>query len=173
MRHTWMLLACALLAGCGMSAKIKRLTPPEKDEFEALRAYMRPEEKKDWLKLKTQPLRTEWLKTHGSPKYYYDLWYQFDEGTRAKILEGNVEVGWTDVMVVMAWGRPREKSSLTGRPASFSERYNYRFEVQEDGSTLVWTPGSKTEYKAVDKYQVDVIIDDRVVTELRKVDHWE
>jgi hypothetical protein len=173
MRHTWVLMIFVLLAGCGMNAKIKRLTPPEKAEYEALRAYMTDAEKKEWLKIRKQPERDKWLKTHGAPKNYWDLWYQYDKDTQDKILSGDVKVGWTKEMVVMAWGRPREMSQLTGRPASYSERFNYRFEVQDDGTTLVWTPGSKTEYKAVDKYQVDVIIDDRVVTELRRIDHWE
>ena len=44
----------------------------------------------------------------------------------------------------------------------------YRFEVQEDGTVLLWEPGSKTEYKAVRLFIREVVIDDDNVVEIRE-----
>ncbi len=70
-------------------------------------------------------------------------------------------------------GRPFERKRLTGRQATRSELFVYRFEVDRDGIVRVWVPDSNTAYKAVRQYQMDVYVDDSRVTELIRKDQWE
>ena len=86
---------------------------------------------------------------------------------------GDVDLGWGQNMVFMAWGKPYRKKRLTGRPAARSELFVYRFEVAADGAIMPWIEGSKATYKAVDMYQLEVYVDDDVVTEMVKKDKWE
>jgi hypothetical protein len=48
----------------------------------------------------------------------------------------------------------------------------YKFEKHEDGSVLVFIPGSKTEYKAVERFTREVILDADVVTEIVEKSGW-
>ena len=41
-----------------------------------------------------------------------------------------------------------------------------------DGAVMVWTPDSKSTYKAVDKYTMYVYIDDDKVGELERKKGW-
>jgi hypothetical protein len=75
-------------------------------------------------------------------------------------------------MVLMAWGAPYDKKKLVGRPAPRSEMLIYKFEKHEDGSVLVFIPGSKTEYKAVERFTREVILDADVVTEIVEKSGW-
>ena len=74
--------------------------------------------KKDFFKQKTEEERNQWLKDEK----LWDRFYQYDEGTREKILYGEVETGWVSSQVYMAWGQPYAKKRLTGRHAARSER---------------------------------------------------
>lgn len=168
------LLVLGLLAGCG--GKMKRLSSAERDHFAALKVYMNDDDEKTWLKNKTEDERNEWLQAHavpGSQLSYWEQFYQYDAETREDILGGNVEFGFTEDKVFMAWGQPYERRRLTGRPASRSELFVYRFEVDRDGIIRVWEPSSNTAYKAVRQYQMDVYVDDGRVTELVRKDTWE
>jgi len=49
----------------------------------------------------------------------------------------------------------------------------YRFEIDKEGIVRVWDPRSKTAYKMVDRYQVELFVDDGEVTEMRRKDRWE
>src|SRR5690606_29005944 len=152
-----LLLVVGLVAGCG--GKMKRLTSAERDHYAGLRVYMDEDAQKDWLKHKTEEERNTWLRTHGVPGSqltYWDQFYQYDEADREAILGGDVQLGWTEDRVFMAWGRPVERKRRTGRPYSRSELFVYRFEVDRDGLIRVWEPSSNTAYKAVRQYQMDV-----------------
>lgn len=174
MRTLTLLLALGLLAGCG--GRMKRLSSVERDHFAALRVYMDDDAEKEWLKNKTETERNDWLTTHGVPGSrltYWEQFYQYDAETREEILSGDVVFGWTEDKVYMAWGQPFERKRLTGRPATRSELFVYRFEVDSEGFIRVWEPSSNTAYKAVRQYQMDVFIDDGRVTELMRKDVWE
>lgn len=167
MRVVAVVVLASILAGCGPSTK--RLAPVELDHYNALKVWMDPADVKAYLKLKTEDERNAWLQEHG----YWDRFYQYDEAVREQILAGEVHEGWSYDQVYMAWGPPHERKRLTGRPAQRSELLVYRFEVQPDGSVLVWQPDSKTAHKAVDLYRVHVFVDDGVVTELARQDGWQ
>ena len=49
----------------------------------------------------------------------------------------------------------------------------YRFEVDKKGVIRVWQPGSRTDYKMVDRFQTEVNLDDDVVTEMLRKEDWE
>ena len=174
MRTLAMIALLGLMAGCG--GKMKRLTPTERDHFAAVRVYMDDDAEKEWLKLKTETERNDWLQANGVPGAqisYWEQFYQYDEQTRDAILGGDVQLGWTEDKVFMAWGQPFERRRLTGRPASRGELFVYRFEVDDEGIIRVWEPSSKTAYKAVRQYQMDVYVDDNRVTDLIRKDVWE
>ena len=80
--------------------------------------------------------------------------------------------GWSRDMVYMAWGAPLEKQRLTGRNATRSEALVYRFEVDKHGYASP-VAGKKVDYKAVDRYQVRLVIDDDIVTEMDERPDWE
>jgi hypothetical protein len=177
-RTSWAVLIGWIAVGsCG--ASLKKLTPEEVDAYHALQPFMSEDQEKTMLKFKTSEERTAWLKEQKlalggqTADNLYELWYRFDAEQRATITEGRVEPGWTQDMMFMAWGEPVNRQRLTGRNASRSEVFNYRFEILEDGSTLVWVPKSKQSYKSVDRYQVDVYVDDGRVTELVRKAAWD
>ena len=168
MRNRFLALSFVLLVGCGTAHQVKRLSSPEQDHYYALKVWMSDDERKGFLKGKTEADRDAWLKERG----FWDRFYQYDEATRKKIVAGEVEVGFRQEQVFMAWGEPHKRTRLPGRPATRSEMFVYRFEVDEDGNVLVWTPDSKTTYKAAETYEMDLYVDDQVVTEMERKDGW-
>jgi hypothetical protein len=168
------LFAAALLVSADARAdKTKRLEPAEKDAFVALRVFMGDKEEKEWLKLKTRSERDEWLKKHGSPKPYWDIWYKLDADTQKDILAGDVKIGFAQEEVFMAWGEPAERYRLPGRPASWSEMFVYKFEETPKGEVLIWVDGSNQTYKATKTWQVRLTVDDSRVTEIEQKDGWQ
>lgn len=164
--HIAIALSGLLLLGCG--SKLKRLSDVEKDHYQALRVWMSDDQNKSFLKLKTEEERNQFLKDQG----LWERFYQYPDFMREKILMGELEVGWSQDMVYMAYGQPFKKKRLTGRPAARSELLVYRMEVSEDGAHMPWVPGSKATYKAVDKYQIEVYVDDEKVTEIDQKKEW-
>ena len=163
-------ICVGLLFGNGANAaSTKRLSEAEKDHFYAVRVFMGEKEQKKWLKLKTEEERSAWLKQQG----HWERFYQYDEDRREKIVAGEVEIGWEQDAVLMAWGMPHQRKRLTGRPASRSEMFVYRFEVDYEGYVTVWKPKSKTAHRAMKLYQIDAVLDDSRVTELRRKDKWD
>lgn len=152
----------------GSASKVKRLSDVEQDHYQALRVWMNEDQNKAFLKLKLEEERNQYLKDQG----LWERFYKYPDFVREKILLGELEVGWTEDMVYMAYGAPFKKKRLTGRPAARSELLVYRMEVSEDGAHMPWVPGSKTTYKAVDKYQIEVYVDDEKVTEIDQKDDW-
>lgn len=167
MRRILMGAALVLLVGCG--GKMKRLSETEQDHFYALKVFMNEDVRKDYLKLKTEAERDEFLKQ----KNLWDLFYKYDADVRQAIVAGEVKVGWQKEQVFMAWGEPHEKLQLTGRPYTYSVLLTYRFEGHDDGSVLVWTPNSKTAYKATQLFLQQVYVDDDRVTEIVRKDTWD
>ena len=129
----WVLCLGLLLGSTAQAASTKRLTESEKDHFYAVKVFMGDKEQKKWLKLKTEDARTAWMKKRG----LWERFYQFDEDRRNKIVAGEVEVGWEQDAVLMAWGMPHQRKRLTGRPATRSEMFVYRFEVDFEGFVTV------------------------------------
>jgi len=160
-------LTAVLLGGCGN--KVKRLSAVERDHYYALKVWMEDGERKAYLKNKTEDERNAWLHDNG----FWDRFYQYDEAMRQAIIDGDVSDGWTYDQVYMAWGKPHERKRLTGRKAQRSELLVYRFEVQADGSVVVWQPGSKTAHIAVDLYRIELNVDDGVVTESTRRAGWQ
>ncbi len=155
-------------AGCAWEKRVKHLDDVEFNHYYALRPFMSDPVRKAYLKLKTEEERNQFLKDRN----LWDMFYKYSEPERQAIIDGDVQVGWSRDKVLMAWGAPYDKRKLVGRPATRSELLVYRFEVQEDGSILVYEPGSKTEYKAVRHFERRVIVDDDVVAEIEEVDGW-
>lgn len=164
---TSLILLVALSTGC-TGRQMKRLSDAEFDHFYALRPYMDDDARKEYLKLKTEEERNQYLKDQG----LWDRFYQYDADQRDEIVAGAVQVGWTKDMVLMSWGAPYDKRKLAGRKATRSEALVYRFEQHEDGALIVWEPNSKTEYKAVRLFRREVILDDDVVAEIVEKDNW-
>jgi hypothetical protein len=162
-----LLLALVALGTAG--SKLSRLTDDEYSEYRALRVFMSEDEQKDFLKLKTGEERTAWLQEKG----LYDKFWTHPEDVRKQIVEGDVELGWSREMVYMAWGAPFQKLRLTGRPYQRSEMLVYRFEIDKHGTATPMSDAKKTDYKAVDQHQIEVYVDDDVVTELVEKDQWE
>ncbi len=161
-----LILMLLLLAGCSWKKKVKNLSDTEFDHYYALRVYMDEAQQKEYLTLKTEEERNAYLQELG----LWDTFYDYDPDVRQLIIDGDVAVGWTQDMVYMAWGAPYDRTRLAGRKAVRSEELTYRFEVQEDGSILLWEPGSKTAYKAVRLFVRKLVVDDDVVTEIREED---
>lgn len=160
------LVLAALLTGCG--SKLNRLENYELDHYEGLRVWMTDKQEKQYLRGKTPEERDQWLKDLG----FWDQWYQYDQGTRDQILAGDVQVGWTYDQVFMSWGEPHQKKRLAGRRATRSYLCVYRFEVNKDGAVMVWAPGSKASYSAIEKYTLELYIDDEMVTEVKRLEGW-
>lgn len=96
----WVVLAAMLQVGGWKSAK--RLTDAEFDHYYALRVFMDEAQTKKYLKLKTEEERDAYLKELG----LWDKFYRYDDHIRQRIIDGEVQVGWTIDMVYMAWGAP-------------------------------------------------------------------
>jgi hypothetical protein len=101
------------------------------------------------------------------PRQLWSYYYDYEPHIREKIYGGEVQEGWTKDMLLMSWGKPITSKKLAGRQAMRSWLYIYKFEKHEDGSILVWEPGSKTEYKAVALFKREVILDDDIIVEIR------
>ena len=163
----WIPLLLALLAVPLAGSKLNRLTEAELDHYRALRVFMDEAEQKEWLKLKTTEERDAWLQAEK----LWDRFYALPDVVRAQIVSGKVERGYTRDMVYMTWGAPFEKQRLTGRPAARSELLIYRFEVDQDGFANPVTT-DRGHYKAGGHYQVELVLDDDVVTEMKQEDGW-
>ena len=164
-RHGALLLGLLVML---MGSKLGRLSDAEREHWRALRALMTEEQQKAWLKNKTEEERNAWLEEHD----LWDTFYSHDATVREQIVRGDVRLGWSRNMVYMAWGAPFQKMRLTGRNAARSEKLIYRFEVDKDGFA---TPlvGKHVDHKAVDRYQVELVLDDDVLTEMVEKDDWE
>jgi len=169
-RATWLLsllLAGALgTTGCAVDRKLKKFDDQEFQHYYVLKVYMEEDQKKSYFKLKTRDERDAWLKKAG----LWDRYYDYEPHVREEIYNGRVQIGWTKPMVLMAWGRPIDRGRVAGRQATRSEQYVYRFEEAQDGSILVWEPGSKTQYHAARLFRRNVIFDNDVVAEINDKD---
>ncbi|MBX2798808.1 MAG: hypothetical protein KTR31_14125 [Myxococcales bacterium] len=161
----WLVPAMLLIL---VGGKLDRMSPEERAHWRALRVFVEDKEQRKWLRLKTEEQRNEWLKERG----LWDKFYANDDMTRDQIVSGDVRLGWSRDMLFMSWGPPFQKLRLTGRAASRSEKFIYRFEVDREGfaTSLV---GDKTDHRAVDRYQVNVTLDDDVVAEIVELETWE
>ena len=161
----WILAPLLLVLFAG---KLDKMSSEERAHWRALRVFVEERDQRQWLRLKTEEERNAWLQEYG----LWDKFYQHDPATRERIVAGDVGLGWDREMLYMAWGAPFQKLRLTGRNASRSEKLIYRFEVDRDGfaSPLV---GDKLDHRAVDRYQINVIVDDDVITEIVEKDDWE
>lgn len=176
----WCLGLVVFLAACGLNGKINRLSDDERPQFEAVRVFMAEDEFKEYLSLKTEEERQKYMKDHGPAnvingpkKSYWDMYYQYDQAIRDKIATGEVQKGWTEDRVTMAWGPPFQRRRVTRDYAERSEVMIYRFEVAKDGTPMVYRPGSKATYGAIRVYQIDVHVDDGKVTDLIEKDKWD
>ena len=168
MRVGFLLLAI-FLSGCSWEKRVKYLGAEEFDHYYALRPFMSDDARKTYLKMKTSEERNQYLQDQG----LWDMFYKYSEAEREAIVAGDVVVGWTRDKLLMAWGAPYDKRRLVGRPATRSELLIYRFEVQEDGSIYIYEPGSKTEYRAVRRFERRVTVDDDLIAEIEETDGWE
>ncbi len=155
--------ASLALSGCSIDRKVKKLDNEEFKHYYALKVWMDPGEKKAYFKNKTREERDAWLKEQG----LWDKFYQYEPHIREQIYGGEVQIGWTRDMLLMAWGKPVDRGRPAGRNAQRSVMFLYRFEETQDGGVLVWEPGSKTEYQAARLFRREVYIDDGVVAEIR------
>lgn len=164
------LALAAALTGC-WEKRVKHLDDAEFRHYYSLKVFMDEDQRKEYLKLKTREERDSYLKgielPGRPPRQLWNVYYDYEEHIREKIYGGEVQQGWTKDMMLMSWGAPIKSRKLAGREAVRSWAYVYRFEQHEDGSVLVWEPGSKTEYKAVKLFKREVIVDDDVIAEIR------
>jgi hypothetical protein len=164
----WLLVVVLALSACSWEGKVKRLSSTEFTHYYALKPFMSDEERKAYLTLKTPEARDAWLKSNGcrdrlgKKECYWERFYRFDEGMRGKIVNGEVAESWTKEQVYMAWGAPFDSKSVAGRASPRSERLIYKFEKHEDGSVLVYEPGSETAYKAEGFFRREVIFDQKM-----------
>ena len=168
MRRLLPWLTLALLAFPLSASKLGKLSESEQIEYRVFRAFMSEQDQKAWLKLDTAEERTAWLKE----RKLWERFYTESPEMQADIVAGKVALGWSRDAVYLAWGNPFQKQRLTGREAARSELLVYRFEVDKDGYATPLT-GKKRDYKAVDQYQVELVLDDDVVARLDKKDDWE
>jgi hypothetical protein len=169
----------AILAGCSVTSKMKRLESYEKDHFGAVKVWMDEYQQKSYLKLKSAAERDAWLKANtsalqraGMKQSLWDSFYQYDQARRDGVVSGNVQTGWSEDQMLMAWGPPYSRRRITKRTAVRAEIYIYRFEVTKDGTLMVWEPGSRESYAAVDKFQYEIHVDDEIITEMVKKQNW-
>lgn len=162
------LLAATLLFSAG-NGKLKRLSSTERDHYDALRVWMDKKQDKAYLKLKTEEERNAWLQDMG----LWDRFYQYDKDVRDDIVAGNVRVGWTTDKVFMAWGPPHQRKRLSIQGVPRSEALVYLLEVTEDGSVLVWEPGSKETHHAVARYRYELIVHEVTVAEMIRKEGWD
>ncbi len=168
-RFITVVLAAALLGTSCMGGKVKRLSNTEFDHYYALKPFMKEDQEKVFLKKKTEEERNAYLKQIGLWERFYSLTPQ----EREQVLTGKVEVGWTKNMVLMALGPPWDQAKLIGSNTYNAWRYVYRFEEQVDGTALVYVPGSKTAYKAVDFFSIELVMNDDRVVELNRYKGWK
>lgn len=170
-----------LLSACSWESRVNKLTETEFSHYYALKPFMTDDQRKEYLKLKTEAERDAYLHDHKAGANaaaaemtppLWDMFYKYPDNIRKAIVDGAVQTGWTKDMVLMSWGAPYDKKRLTGRPAPRSELLIYRFEKHADGSALVYVPGSKTEYKAVDHFTREVYVDADLVTEIIEKPGW-
>ncbi len=162
------LAALLLGVGCG-GKKVKRLSDNEFDHYYALKPFMEDDQEKQYLKLKTEEERNAYLQEIG----LWDRFYSLTPDERERVLTGKVELGWTKNMVLMAWGPPWDQAKLIGSNTYNAWRYVYRFEKQADGTALVYVPGSKTAYKAVELFSYELIMNDDRVVEINRYKGWK
>jgi len=166
-RFVTLLTAAMLLPALAFAGKFEKLDPDEQMHFRALEVFMDKDDVKAFFKLKERPERDALLQEMG----LWDRFYRYDAAEQKMVVAAEVRLGFTRDQLYMAWAAPFSKQRLTGRPAERSERLLYRFEVDKDGYA---TPlGRNKNYKAVDRYQVEVIVDDDVVTEMKEKDTWD
>jgi len=164
---TWLCAASLWLAVPAHAGKFEKLDPPEQMHFRALQVFMDKDQEKAFFKLKERAERDAYLKEIG----LWDRFYKYDETMQKMVVNGEIQLGFTRDQLYMAWGPPYRKNRLTGRPAERSELMIFRFGIDKNGYA---TPISKrADYKAVDRYQMEVIVDDDVVTEMKEKDDWE
>lgn len=167
-RFAALVLASTLVLSAG-NKKLDRLSEDELTHYYALQVWMDDKERKEYLKLKTQEERDQWLKEAG----LWDRFYQYPDHIRDRIARGDIRVGDTHDRVLMAYGAPHNRKRVTGRNAQRSEALIYRFEVTPEGVPLIWKPGSKTAHRAIELFHIELIMDDGVVAERRKMDGWD
>jgi hypothetical protein len=173
MRRVLLLLALALVMGGCWKKRVKHLSATEFDHYYALRPFMDEDLQKGFLKGKTEAERNEFLETHSfQGKVLWEIFYQYDQAKRDAIVAGDVTNGFSADMVLMAWGKPYDKKKLVGRPASRSEMYIYRFEVQEDGTIMIYDPEDGSSYHAIRRFTREVVLDDNSVTEINEHNGW-
>lgn len=172
----WFVVLALALTACSWQQRVKFLSDEEFKAYYALKPFMAEEMQKTYLKLKSEEERNTYLKDQTLQRIpaitLYDLFYQYPENIRQSIVDGAVQEGWTKDMVLMAWGAPFDKKKLVGRPAPRSEMLIYKFEKQADGTVMVFVPDSKTEYKAVERFRREVILDADVVSEIVEKAGW-
>jgi hypothetical protein len=173
-RRTFAWLITALSLGAASPAfadpKLDRLEAAERVHFDALRVWMDDKQVKAFLKLKTEPERTAFLRDNG----LWDRFYKYDERQRQLIDEGRVMVGWTQDMVFMAWGPPHQRTrNIDPSVAGKSETMTYRFEVAQDGRTLVWAEDSKETHNATELFRYVLLLHNGAVAKVDKVSGWE
>jgi hypothetical protein len=168
----WLIAALCLGAATPAFAdpKLDRLTAAERVHFDALRVWMEEPQIKAYLKLKTEAERNAWLRDNG----LWDRFYKYDERQRQQIDEGRVAVGWTQDMVFMAWGPPHQRTrNIDPRVAGKSETMTYRFEVTEDGRTLVWAENSKETHNAQELFRYVLLLHNGAVVRVDKAAGWD
>ncbi len=174
MRRLLVLLVVALMVGGCWKKRVKHLSPAEFDHYYALKPFMGEDVEKGFLKLKTEEERSAYLQqAEFQGQKLWDMFYQYDEVERDAIVNGEVAMGWSADMVLMAWGAPHDKRKLVGRKFSRSEMFTYRFEVDEDGTIMVYDPEEGSSYHAIRHFTRRVILDDNAVTEIQEVQGWE
>ncbi len=170
MRRFAVVCASFVALTLGMGGKLKKLDDYEKNHYQALKVWFNgKKETKAYFKLKTAAERDDWLKEKG----YWDRFYKYDQYDQEAILSREPKLGWTQDMVYMAWGKPFRKTKTTKRTASESMILTYRLEVAKDGAHMIWQPNSSETYKAIDRYQADIYLDDHKVVDIVEKDTWE
>jgi hypothetical protein len=166
----FVLVLTATLLGTGcMGKKVNRLSNTEFDHYYALKPFMDDAEEKTFLKKKTEEERNAYLQEIK----LWDRFYSLSPSQREEVLTGKVVVGWSKNMVLMAWGPPWDQAKLIGSNTYNAWRWIYRFEKQADGSALVYVPGSKTAYKSVGYFSIELILKDDKVVELNRYKGWK
>lgn len=170
-RKTLGILAALTAVVLGTAGKLDKTQQYERDHYSALVVWFEDEKKetKEWLKLKTPEARDQWLKDHG----YWDQFYKYDAIERDEILAREPKIGWTQDMVYMAWGPPYRKTKSTKRTSQDTTILTYRMIVDKNGKHRIYKPKSKETYKATRRYSAELVMDERVLTDLREKDGWQ